>query len=211
MLIFQMNMTLSLNLKPLLWITPFFTRHSSAPQLITKIHLQRELELSLQGLEPPVYHFVHPGMNPAPVLPKIKHCHLLLWELWAAPRARGLRRAGLPKGRAAAPNFVFQRGVRWGAPWAFLCKFCADGACSELGLFSLLPCPLLRIWQCVLWWSVGAPWRQPSTGSHGTSIFCSPFVHGKDIILKVTLYNSHCRGWLSAPLQTEQSFAPDLI
>lgn len=48
-LMFQMNMTLSLNLKPVLWKTAFFTRHSSVPQLITKMRLQRELRLACGG------------------------------------------------------------------------------------------------------------------------------------------------------------------
>lgn len=68
----QMNMTLSLNLKPLLWISTFLTWHNSVPQLIAKIHLQRELKFSLWGLKLPVYQFVLTGMNPAVVLPKNK-------------------------------------------------------------------------------------------------------------------------------------------
>lgn len=42
------------------------------PQLITKTHLQRELQFSLWRLNLPAYQFVRTGMNPAVVLPKNK-------------------------------------------------------------------------------------------------------------------------------------------
>lgn len=205
MLIFQMNMTLSLNLKPLLWITPFFTRHSSAPQLITKIHLQREPEPSLRGLEPPVYQFVHTGMNPAVILPQNKPVPFAALGTEGSSTCEGMKEGRTSKGK----------GVRWGVPCAFLGKFWADGDCvgPELGLLSLLPCPLLSIWasDSVVGWSVSSLETAIHVQPQDIRLLLSPFVHWKDIIFKVTLYNSHRRGWLSALLQTEQSFAPDLI
>lgn len=109
-LLFQMNMTLSLNLKPLLWITPFFTRHSSAPQLITKIHLQRELELSLRGLEPPVYQFVHTGMNPAVVLPQIKPLAFAALGIVGSSMCAGIKEGRTSKGMGCSSKLCGAKG-----------------------------------------------------------------------------------------------------
>lgn len=201
MLTFQMNMTLSLNLKPLLWITQFFTRHSSAPQLITKI--QRERELSLQEMKPPVYQFVHTEGSPAVVLPQNKTLAFAALGIVGSSMCEGIMEGRISKGKGCEV-----RGSLC-LPLEVLCWFSLSRFWARPALFLL--CPLLSIWQSDVMMCVSSLETAIHVEPQDICLLLSPFVHWKDIILKVTLYNSHCRGWLSAVLQTGQSLAPDLI
>lgn len=181
MLIFQMNMTLSLNLKPLLWISPFFTRHSSAPQLITKIHLQREPEPSLRGLEPPVYQFVHTGMNPAVILPQNKPVPFAALGTGGSSTCEGgWRRAGLPKGRVWGEGFPVPSS---GSSELMEPVWVLSWACSPSCHAHCWASEHLTVWWGDLW----APWRQPSTCSHRTSVFCSLLLCTERILFSKSL------------------------
>lgn len=152
MLIFQMNMTLSLNLKPLLWITPiFYTPQQRATAYNWKIHLQRGLELSLWGLELPVYHFVHTGMNPAVVLPQNQTLAFAALGIVGSSTCTGIKGGQDFQREELQLQTLWFEGV-WGEgfPVPSFESFVVTEPVQvqSWDCFSLLPWPLLSIQQC---------------------------------------------------------------